>query len=132
MLSTSVTLLERVRVRNDQAAWDRFVALYAPLIYRWAIAAGLLHDDASDLTQEVFVVLVRELENFQYDHRQNFRGWLKTITIRKCRERQRRRHAVSCISLDLATIDGERDQGDLERLWEAEYQKHALGHDATA
>src|SRR5436190_12874328 len=90
MLSTSVTLLERVRRRDDQAAWERFVALYAPLLFRWARRTGLAEADAADLVQEVLVVLVRELPDFTYDAGQNFRGWLKTVTINKCRERQRR------------------------------------------
>src|SRR6185369_6361079 len=89
MLSTSVTLLERVRKRDDQAAWERFVALYTPLLYRWAQRAGLADQDAADLVQDVLVLLMQELPNFEYDAaRRNFRGWLKTVTINKCRERQ--------------------------------------------
>src|SRR5207302_9807265 len=67
MLSTSVTLLERVRQRDDQAAWERFVALYTPLLYRWAQRAGLADQDAADLVQDVFVLLMKELPSFEYD-----------------------------------------------------------------
>ena len=35
MTRTPVSLLERLRSRLDREAWDRFVELYAPLLYRW-------------------------------------------------------------------------------------------------
>jgi len=56
MLSTSLTLLHRVRRCDDQAAWERFVALYTPLLFRWAQRAGLSDDDAADLVQYVLIV----------------------------------------------------------------------------
>jgi hypothetical protein len=33
---TPVSLLERLRRPNDQAAWERFVQLYTPLLCHWA------------------------------------------------------------------------------------------------
>ncbi len=51
--STSTSLLGRVKSR-DPDAWERFVKLYSPLVYRWARQVGLQESDASDLAQEVF------------------------------------------------------------------------------
>lgn len=127
MTSTSVTLLKRVRQRDDQAAWERFVALYTPLLYRWAQRAGLPEQDAADLVQDVLLVLMKELPNFEYDGaRGNFRGWLKTITINKCRERQRR-HVLA------AGAGGEEDRvqsvpgaDELDEFWETEYRQHLV------
>ena len=90
MHSTSVTLLARVRRRDDQAAWQRFVELYAPLLFRWAQRAGMPDADAADLVQDVLTALLDELPNFEYDAHRSFRGCLKAVTINKCRERQRR------------------------------------------
>ena len=53
MLSTSITLLERVRSPADNAAWSRFVELYAPLLTHWAKRAGLGDSDAADAVQDV-------------------------------------------------------------------------------
>ena len=36
MHTTPITLLERLRAAGDQQAWERFVALYTPLLYYWA------------------------------------------------------------------------------------------------
>src|SRR4051794_10624721 len=59
MLTTPVTLLERLRRPDDPEAWGRFVELYTPLLYAWARKTGLQESDAADLVQEVFTLLLR-------------------------------------------------------------------------
>ena len=53
MDSTSVSLLRRLRSDDREAAWERFVDLYAPLIYHWGKIQGLNPTDTADLVQEV-------------------------------------------------------------------------------
>ncbi len=78
--STSSCLLRRVRSPDDTAAWERFVELYAPLIYRWLRQAGLQEQDARDLGQEVLLTLLRELPTFRYDSQKGrFRSWLRRV-----------------------------------------------------
>ncbi len=85
--ATSLTLLERVRAA-DQAAWDRLVKLYAPLVYRWCLRAGLQTADAADVGQEVFAAVARAIGSFRHDRPgDTFRGWLYTITRNKLRDR---------------------------------------------
>lgn len=91
MDKTSATLLARVRDRTDQAAWERFVQLYTPLLVFWGRKAGLADADVRDLVQEVLALLVRKLPEFQYDGQQTFRGWLRTVTLNKWRELYRKR-----------------------------------------
>jgi RNA polymerase sigma factor (sigma-70 family) len=88
MLTTSPSLLERVRQPQDRASWQRFVQLYTPLLFHWAHRAGV--HDAEDLVQDVFTVLVKELPAFQYDPSRNFRAWLKTILMNILRKKLRR------------------------------------------
>jgi RNA polymerase sigma-70 factor, ECF subfamily len=127
MLSTSVTLLERVRMRDDQAAWERFVTLYTPLLYRWAQRAGLADQDAADLVQDVLMLLMKELPTFEYDNvRRNFRGWLKTITVHKCRERQRQRVLAAGIGGAKDPMQAVPGGDDLEEFWNAEYRQHVV------
>lgn len=90
MNTTSVTLLERLRQPAEEEAWARFVQLYTPLIYHWARRAGLQDPDAADLVQDVFVVLVQKMPDFEYDQHKSFRSWLRTVTLNKWRDRQRR------------------------------------------
>ncbi len=94
MHTTPLTLLERVRHRSDEAAWSSFVALYTPLLLCWARRSGLQEQDAADVVQEVFVILVRKLPEFQYDPQQTFRGWLRTVLLNCCRSRFGKRSEV--------------------------------------
>jgi RNA polymerase sigma-70 factor (ECF subfamily) len=81
--STSLTLLDRVKAR-DQAAWERMVSLYSPLIYHWCRQAGLQAADAADVGQEVFQAVARKVADFRHDREgDTFRGWLRTITRNK-------------------------------------------------
>lgn len=123
MLTTSINLLERVRRREDQSAWERFVSLYSPVLFRWAQCSGLSNDEAADLVQDLFLILLRELPEFEYDARRgSFRGWLKTVTTRLCRDRLqlRRPHVPSAV--DVA------DPADTpsEVFWEREYQQFLI------
>ena len=66
MYTTSATLLEQLRHPSQPDAWERFVSLYTPLIFYWALRKGLQGHDAADLVQDVFLVLVRRLPSFYY------------------------------------------------------------------
>jgi len=91
MHTTSVSLLERLRQPGDQDAWGRFVKLYSPLIYYWARRQGLDTQDAADLAQEVFALLVQKMPEFRYDAQKSFRAWLRTVTQNKLRDIRKRR-----------------------------------------
>lgn len=91
MEPTPVSLLFRLRRRDDDAAWQRFVTLYTPLLFFWACRLGLKADEAGDLVQDVFVTLVQKLPSFEYDSGKRFRGFLRTIIENRWRDRQRRK-----------------------------------------
>jgi RNA polymerase sigma-70 factor (ECF subfamily) len=95
MDTTSETLLQRLRRPGDQVSWDRFVTLYTPMLYRWARRAGLRKQDAEDLVQDVLTLLVEKLKVFAYDPTKSFRAWLRTVTLNKWRQRQRRSAPVA-------------------------------------
>ncbi|HTI52243.1 MAG TPA: sigma-70 family RNA polymerase sigma factor [Planctomycetaceae bacterium] len=84
--ATSLNLLLRLRQSSDQQAWERFVDLYTPLMYRWALQAGAQPADAADLVQDVLVSLLRVLPTFEYDRQKSFRAWLRTVLTNKWRE----------------------------------------------
>jgi RNA polymerase sigma-70 factor (ECF subfamily) len=89
--STSVTLLERLRGRDEQA-WGRLVHLYAPLVYHWCQRAGVPAQDVADLQQEVFAAVAAGLDGFRRDRPEDtFRGWLRGIMRHKLVDYRRRR-----------------------------------------
>jgi RNA polymerase sigma-70 factor, ECF subfamily len=78
--STSMTLLERIRNR-DEEAWQRLHRLYAPLVLHWCKHWNVRGEDAEDVQQEVFQAVATNLESFRRDRPgDTFRGWLRTIT----------------------------------------------------
>jgi RNA polymerase sigma-70 factor, ECF subfamily len=107
MPPTPVTLLERLHRRDDAAAWAQFVRLYTPLLWSWALRTGLSKDDAADLLQDVFTILVRELPAFQYRPGGGFRAWLRTILVNRWRTLQRRQRPQSVPSADLDGLASE-------------------------
>jgi RNA polymerase sigma-70 factor (ECF subfamily) len=125
MTTTPVSLLERLRLPDQEAAWQRFVELYTPLLHYWARRAGLRGQDADDLVQDVFALLIRKLPDFVHDGRRSFRSWLRTVTLNRWRERYRREGARP----QAAGIDGNHLAGPdaLEAYWEQEYRQHLVG-----
>ena len=127
MLSTSVTLLQRLKTPDDHAAWQRFVDLYSPLLIFWGQRSGLNEADAADVAQDVLLLLLNKLPEFQYDPQQSFRAWLRTVVLNKIRERFRRR-ATPQGSLGLSGIAAPDDLGE---AWEDEYRQHLVARALT-
>ena len=62
--STSRSLLVRLK-DDDDAAWDRLVSLYAPLVYHWCRRMNLADSDVPDVAQEVFKAVSQNIERFR-------------------------------------------------------------------
>jgi RNA polymerase sigma-70 factor (ECF subfamily) len=121
MDTTSVSLLRRLREPDQEAAWARFVQLYAPLIFHWGKEQGLTATDAADLVQEVLAVLVAKLPEFEYDPQHRFRGWLKKITVNRGRDFRRRNTLRSAESLD-ESVHGVGVASQVDLFEESEYR----------
>jgi RNA polymerase sigma-70 factor (ECF subfamily) len=75
---------------QDQAAWQRLVSLYTPLVYRWCRMSGLQAADAADVGQEVFRAVARKIGEFRRDQPgDSFRAWLRVITRNKITDHHR-------------------------------------------
>ena len=76
----SSSLLHRVRECN-QAAWERLVSLYSPLVYYWCRQCQLQPADAADVGQQVFLAIARQVHDYRPDPTGgSFRAWLRTLT----------------------------------------------------
>jgi RNA polymerase sigma factor (sigma-70 family) len=129
--TTRPSLLIRLRDPGDEVAWDEFVAVYTPLIYRLARQRGLQDADAADLVQEVLRSVSLAISRWDPDPaRGSFRGWLSriarnlTVNFLTRQARQTRGTGDSDVR---ALLEAQTAPNDPESaLFEAEYRHQLL------
>ncbi len=129
-METPASLLERLRRPGDTQAWNHFIEMYTPLLFRWARRDGLQDADAADLVQEVLTLLFRKLPEFTYDRGRSFHSWLRTVTRNKWRERLRR--ATVLITEGGSALDVAPAVDDIAANEEAEYRQHLVAQALAA
>ena len=77
---TRASLIGKLNEPASEEVWTEFVSIYRPLVVRVALAKGLQHADAEDLTQDVFAAVRRSLIKFESRGSGSFRAWLFRIT----------------------------------------------------
>ena len=126
---TRKSLLERVKNKDDSAAWREFFGLYSPLLMRYARARGLSRADSEDATQECMQILVKSLPEFEYDRKAGkFRNWLGKIINNKINRMlsKRRPGRLGTTAMDHLPDTADQDT-TWERLWQREHLKYCLG-----
>lgn len=98
----------RIRDPNDSDSWQRFTAIYAPIIRSYCRRRGFQSSDIDDIAQNVMASVARSIKNFEYDPAKGrFRGWLASVTANKIKDFSSK-----------STLDRERLNGYLEQLHE--------------
>src|ERR1700722_4236596 len=106
---TSVSLLDRLKLaRPDASDWGRLQGIYLPLIQRWLARVPGLGDEAGDLAQDVFIIVVRELPRFERRREGSFRAWLRKVTANRARTYSQKRRRRPAVGID--PTDGFLDQ----------------------
>jgi RNA polymerase sigma-70 factor (ECF subfamily) len=75
------TLIQRC-LQGDQHAWDLIVRQYWRKVFNVAYKFVGKHDEAEDLTQDIFLKIFRSLDSF--DRRANFQTWLISVSRNLC------------------------------------------------
>jgi RNA polymerase sigma-70 factor (ECF subfamily) len=131
MYTTCLSLLDRLRqAKPDAAEWRRLQDVYLPVIRSWLSRVPGLHDESQDLSQEVLVVLFRELPAFERRHHGSFRAWLRQITINRirafCKTRRHQPLAGLGPEVDQFLTQLEDPGSDLARQWDQEHDRHVF------
>ena len=78
---TRESLIVQIKDPSNRLAWERFVAIYQPVIYRIAIARGLQDADAHDLTQQVLMAVATAIPRWERSSPSaRFHHWLRRVT----------------------------------------------------
>jgi len=127
MPSTSLSLLDRVRCRQNADSWSRLVSLYTPWLEELFQRVGISPNERDDLRQEVFAVVCREIVDFQHNGQTGaFRRWLRNVTMNRLKNYWRQRQKAAD-RIELAELDLIPDQiRDLEVVWEREHDQFVM------
>ena len=118
-------LIERC-LKGDQVAWDQIVRMHWRKVFNLAYKFVGRHDEAEDLTQDIFLKIFKALHTF--DRRANFQTWLISISRNLCIDhyrsvrKERETMAREVDSADLMPVSRERgphaelEQNDLRQL----------------
>jgi RNA polymerase sigma-70 factor (ECF subfamily) len=106
--------LARAYTRGETTCFDELVRRYSGQIYAFIFRMIGRPEDADDLTQEVFVQLLRSLPSVRTDA--FLRPWIFVIARNKCLDHLKRRRALPFSDLSDPTTGGELVVADARPL----------------
>ncbi len=133
--ATRKTLIERLDNWDDWASWDEFYRTYSTFVFHVARKSGLSDDESSDVVQETFIGVAKNLQKKKFD---TSLGSFKSFLLNQARwrilDQFRRRKKQQDREANLyanpeddrhtAPIDRCADPNGiaLEKLWDAEWK----------
>jgi RNA polymerase sigma-70 factor (ECF subfamily) len=132
MNTTSLGLLERLKhARPDASEWRKLRDIYLPMIRHWLSRLPHLHDEVDDLTQEVLLVLFRQLPSFERRRDGSFRAWLRQITVNRMftyyKTQRKQPLAMGGPQTDQLLAQLADPTSDLARQWDQDHDRHVFG-----
>jgi RNA polymerase sigma factor (sigma-70 family) len=134
-LKTRLSLIERLRDRDDRVSWREFFDRYWPLIYGLAIKSGLSEQEAEEVVQETLVTISRSLDGYEYRPQEcSFKSWMFKMARWRIIDQFRKRapdFVVSGATRDseqTAIIERIPEKGgsELERIWDEEWEQNLM------
>jgi RNA polymerase sigma-70 factor (ECF subfamily) len=107
------SLIQRC-LKGDQLAWEAIVRQYRRKVFNVAYKFVGRHDEAEDLTQDIFLKIFKSLETF--DRRANFQTWLISVSRNLCIDHYR------SVRKERETIDRDIDAGALAPISKSQGQ----------
>jgi RNA polymerase sigma-70 factor (ECF subfamily) len=100
-----IDALIRRCLAGDQLAWEAIVRQYRRKVFNVAYKFVGKHDEAEDLTQDIFLKIFKSLDTF--DRRANFQTWLISVSRNLCIDHYR------SVRKERETIDRDVDTAEL-------------------
>jgi RNA polymerase sigma-70 factor (ECF subfamily) len=107
------SLIQRC-LKGDQLAWETIVRNYRRKVFNVAYKFVGRHDEAEDLTQDIFLKIFKSLDTF--DRRANFQTWLISVSRNLCIDHYR------SVRKERETIDRDVDPSALSPVSKSQGQ----------
>jgi RNA polymerase sigma-70 factor, ECF subfamily len=132
MSPTSISLLDRLKkAAPNSPDWDRLHGLYHPLIQAWLSQIAGPGHHCDDLSQEILIVVVREIPRFKRQRNGSFRTWLRQITVNRCQaffKTRKRQPLVGLGGSSDVLADLQDPNSALSHQWDQEHDRHVFQH----
>ena len=124
--------LIRAAQAGDQYAFEKLVQAYDQNVLRLALNLLRSPEDASDVYQEAFLRVYRNLHTFRFDC--TFHTWLYRIVTNLCLDHLRKRKVRKEESTMVDTVDGAVDRMEIlpEQRVEGDPQRHLMSRQLNA
>jgi len=136
---TRKTLIEKLDNWSDWSSWDEFYRTYSGFVFHVARKSGLSDDEASDVVQETFIGVAKNLQKKKFDTTQgSFKSFLlnqaRWRILDQFRRRKKQQEREANIHFDedeerrTAPIDRCADPAGvtLEKLWDKEWNDQIM------
>jgi RNA polymerase sigma factor (sigma-70 family) len=130
-LQTRLSLIQRLKSRDDNESWQEFLNIYGRLLHSVALRSGLTEVEAQDAVQETVISMVRTMPGFKYDPAVcSFKTWLQHLARKRIADQFRKRAPAAVSPPPFADSAGEEMAGipdpeslNRDAVWNAEWQK---------
>ena len=119
-VSDAIDALIQRCLGGDQGAWEEIVRQHRRKVFNIAYKFTGRHDEAEDLTQDIFLKIFKSLHTF--DRRANFQTWLVSVSRNLCIDHYR------SVRKERETIDRDVDAGELMPAAPGQTAYQALEH----
>lgn len=132
MNNTRVTLLQKLRDRHDDEAWEDFVKYYKRFVAAVLVQMKLDAHDRDDIQQVVMLKAWKVLPEFDYEQSKGrFRNWLAVITRNEARTFLRKKYRQFDLEGGerqeaLKTLSDSWQDPEIEKISKEEWKKYIV------
>lgn len=102
-----IEIIEKVLSGNTEA-YSRIIEKYKQMVFRYAYSKFNNYDDAEDITQDIFIMVLEALKSFRKESK--FSTWLYSIMVNYCKNyRNKARKRRSEVALNGTRGDDDYD-----------------------
>lgn len=136
---TRKTLIEKLDNWEDWASWDEFYRTYSDFVWHIARKSGLTDEEASDVVQETFIGVAKNLQRKKFDTSQgSFKSYLLNQARWRIIDQVRRRKKLGAHEANLYAVEQDDRMTapldrlsdplghELEQLWDREWQNNIM------